>query len=85
MKNNNIYNAIQNCRNTLIKEVSAELEKRTEHSVKVDILLPDANHITTICLYGGRPLVIYTDTYGEEADDLELFTIDEITKIIDAL
>lgn len=85
MKNNNIYNAIQNCRNILIKEVSAELEKRTEHSVKVDILLPDANHITTICLYGGRPLVIYTDTYGEEADDLELFTIDEITTIIDAL
>ena len=85
MKNNNIYNAIQNCRNILIKEVSAELEKRTEHSVKVDILLPDANHITTVCLYGGRPLVIYTDTYGEEADDLELFTIDEITTIIDAL
>ncbi len=85
MKNNNIYNAIQNCRNILIKEVSAELEKRPEHSVKVDILLPDANHITTICLYGGRPLVIYTDTYGEEADDLELFTIDEITTIIDAL
>ena len=85
MKNNNIYNAIQNCRSILINEVQAELEKRTEHSVKVDVLLPDANHITTICLYGGRPLVIYTDTYGEEADDLELFTIDEITTIIDAL
>ena len=85
MKNNNIYNAIQNCRNILIKEVSAELEKRTEHSVKVDILLPDANHITNVCLYGGRPLVIYSDAYGEEADDLELFTIDEITTIIDAL
>ena len=85
MKNNNIYNAIQNCRSILIKEVQAELEKRTEHSVKVDVLLPDANHITTICLYGGRPLVIYTDTYGEEADDLELFTIDEIVNIIEAL
>lgn len=85
MKNNNIYNAIQNCRNILIREVQAELEKRTERSVKVDILLPDANHITTICLYGGRPLVIYSDAYGEEADDLELFTIDEITSIIDAL
>ena len=85
MKNNNIYNAIQNCRNILIKEVQAELEKRTEHSVKVDVLLPDANHITTICLYGGRPLVIYSDAYGEEADDLELFTIDEITTIIEAL
>jgi len=85
MKNNTIYNAIQNCRNTLINEVSAELERRKEHSVKVDILLPDAYHITTICLYGGRPLVIYTDSYGEEADDLELFTLDEITKIIDAI
>ena len=85
MKNNNIYNAIQNCRNILIREVQAELEKRTEHAVKVDILLPDANHITTVCLYGGRPLVIYSDTYGDEADDLELFTIDEITTIIDAL
>ena len=85
MKNNTIYNAIQNCRNTLINEVSAELERRKEHSVKVDILLPDAYHITTICLYGGRPLVIYTDSYGEEFDDLELFTIDEITTIIDAL
>jgi hypothetical protein len=29
--------------------------------------------------------VIYTDSYGEEADDLELFTLDEITTIIDAL
>ncbi|MBR5174796.1 MAG: hypothetical protein IKW89_02570 [Bacteroidales bacterium] len=85
MKNNIIYNAIQNCRNILIREVQAELERRKEHSVKVDILLPDANHITTVCLYGGRPLVIYSDAYGEEADDLELFTIDEITTIIDAL
>lgn len=85
MKNNTIYNAIQNCRNTLINEVSAELERREEHSIKVDILLPDAYHITNICLYGGRPLVIYTDAYGEEFDDLELFTIDEISKIIDAL
>ena len=85
MKNNTIYNAIQNCRNTLINEVAAELERRKEHSVKVDILLPDANHITTVCLYGGRPLVIYSDAYGEEADDLELFTLDEITQIIDAL
>ena len=85
MTNNTIHNAIQNCRNTLINEVQAELERRKEHSVKVDILLPDANHITTVCLYGGRPLVIYTDSYGEEADDLELFTIDEITKIIDAI
>ena len=85
MKNNTIYNAIQNCRNILIREVQAELEKRTEHSRKIDILLPDGNHITTICLYGGRPLVIYSDAYGEEADDLELFTIDNIIQIIDAL
>ena len=85
MTNNTIHNVIQNCRNILINEVSAELERRKEHSVKVDILLPDANHITTICLYGGRPLVIYTDSYGEEADDLELFTLDEMIKIIDAL
>ena len=85
MTNNTIHNAIQNCRNILIREVSAELERRKEHSIKVDILLPDAYHITTICLYGGRPLVIYTDAYGEEFDDLELFTLDEITKIIDAL
>ena len=85
MTNNTIHNAIQNCRNTLIKEVQAELERRKEHSVKVDILLPDANHITTVCLYGGRPLEIYSDAYGEEADDLELFTLDEITTIIDAL
>ncbi len=85
MTNNTIHNAIQNCRNILIREVSAELERKNEHSIKVDILLPDANHITTICLYGGRPLVIYTDSYGEEADDLELFTLDEMIKIIDAL
>ncbi len=85
MTNQNIHNAVQNCRNILIKEVSAELERRKEHSRKVDILLPDGNHITTICLYGGRPLVIYSDAYGEDADDLELFTLDEITKIIDAL
>ena len=85
MTNETITSVIQNCRNTLINEVSAELERRKEHSVKVDILLPDAYHITTICLYGGRPLVIYTDSCGEEADDLELFTIDEITTIIDAL
>ena len=85
MKKNTIYNAVQNCRNILIREVQAELERRKEHSVKVDILLPDANHIKTVCLYGGRPLVIYSDAYGEEADDLELFTIDEITTIIDAL
>ena len=85
MTNETITSVIQNCRNTLINEVSAELERRKEHSIKVDILLPDANHITTICLYGGRPLVIYTDSYGEEADDLELFTIDEIIQIIDAI
>ena len=85
MTNNTIHNAIQNCRNILIREVSAELERRKEHSIKVDILLPDANHITTVCLYGGRPLVIYYDAYGEEADDLELFTLDEIVNIIDAL
>lgn len=85
MTNETITSVIQNCRNTLINEVSAELERRKEHSAKVDILLPDAYHITNICLYGGRPLVIYTDSYGEEADDLELFTIDEITKIIDAI
>lgn len=85
MTNNTIHNAIRDCRNTLIKEVQAELERRKKHSVKVDILLPDANHITTICLYGGRPLVIYTDSYGEEADDLELFTLDEMINIIDAL
>ena len=85
MTNETITSVIQNCRNTLINEVSAELERRKEHSIKVDILLPDAYHITNICLYGGRPLVIYTDAYGEEFDDLELFTIDEITKIIDAL
>ena len=85
MKNNNIYNAIQNCRNILIREVQAELGKKPEHSRKIDILLPDGNHITTICLYGGRPLVIYSDTYGEEADDLELFSIDDISKIIEAL
>ena len=85
MKNNNIYNAIQNCRNILIREVQAELERRKEPAVKVDILLPDANHITSVFLYGGRPMVIYSDSYGEEADDLELFTLDEITTIIDAL
>ena len=85
MTNQNIHNAVQNCRNILIKEVSAELERRKEHSRKVDILLPDGNHITTVCLYGGRPLVIYSDAYGEDADDLELFTLDEITQIIDAL
>lgn len=85
MTNQNIHNAVQNCRNILIKEVSAELERRKEHSRKVDILLPDGNHITTVCLYGGRPLVIYSDAYGEDADDLELFSLDEITKIIDAL
>lgn len=85
MTNQNIHNAVQNCRNIPIKEVQAELERRKEHSVKIDILLPDANHITTVCLYGGRPLVIYTDSYGEEADDLELFTLDEMINIIDAL
>jgi hypothetical protein len=29
--------------------------------------------------------VIYSDAYGEEADDLELFTLDEMINIIDAL
>ena len=85
MKNNTIYNAVQNCRNILIKEVQAELGRRKEHSVDICVLLPGPITTKTLCLYGGRPLVIYTDIYGEEADDLELFTIDEITTIIDAL
>ena len=84
MTNVTINNAIQDCRNVLIKELQVELERRKE-PVTTDIHLGPAVTIKTICLYGGRPLVQYTDTYGEDADDIELFTLDEIINIIDAL
>lgn len=84
MTNVTINNAIQDCRNILIKEVQAELERRKE-PVTTDIHLGPDVTIKTICLYGGRPLVQYTDSYGEDADDIELFTLGEIINIIDAL
>ena len=85
MINETITSVIQNCRNALINEVSAELEQREEHSVKVDILLSGLMTIKTVFLYGGRVMVLYTEPEGGDADDLECFTLDEITKIIDAI
>lgn len=84
MTNVTINNAIQNCRNILIREVLTELERRKE-PVTTDIHLGLDVTIKAICLYGGRPLVQYADTYGEDADDIELFTLDEIINIIDAI
>ena len=84
MTNATINNAIRDCRNILIKEMQAELERRKE-PITTDIHLGPTVTIRTICLYGGRPLVQYTDPYGEDADDIELFTLDEIIIIIDAL
>lgn len=98
MKSNIAIDALEMCKAILIDIVKKQLKNAPNNEVKMHVTLPTAvsdayvddevlsfDTITSVSLEFDNVMVSYEDYYKQHKDGIESFTIDEISKIIDAL
>ena len=89
-----IYDRVSALHESLVDEIREYLEKEEDRFVNVSVTLPIAGDLfvheeTITCVRinsAGNVVVDYNDSfYGEGINDIELYSIDELVKIIEAL
>ena len=97
MTNKVIEEALSGFRDLLLSEIANELRSTKSRKVKLDLSLPcsidedryNRNYIKAIYLdKNDRVMVKYTDDWGDNEvyhDGIDMFTVDEILEIINAI
>ena len=89
-----IYDRVSALHESLVDEIRQYLEKEKDQLVNVSVTLPIAGDlfvhkevITCVRINSvGNVVVDYNDSfYGDGINDIELYSIDELVKIIEAL